>query len=152
MPLQLYQRLNWWTPPRPKWVADTNLSFRPNGYRCLRVGKDEPMLLWRSCWITQWGNMRIYTRPQLEKFPFYPFQLGHRSYFGFAHRNTGIYILSNTWLNHSKVVEMFSATQISMYNSHLHFQLAYGNTHWRCDIIIPADRILTREGSIYTCI
>ena len=25
---------NWWTPPRPKWVTDTKLSPRPNGYRC----------------------------------------------------------------------------------------------------------------------
>ena len=25
---------NWWTPPRPKWVTDTNLSLRPKGYRC----------------------------------------------------------------------------------------------------------------------
>ena len=32
------------------------------------------------------------------KITIYPFQLGHRSYFGFTHRNTGIYILSNTWL------------------------------------------------------
>ena len=45
-----------------------------------------------------------------------------------------------------------SVPQISMDNSHLFFQLAYSNTHWRCDIIMPADRILTHEVSIYTCI
>ena len=37
--------------------------------------KNEPMLLWRSCQMTQWGNMRIHLTP-IAKLPFTLFSSG----------------------------------------------------------------------------
>ena len=45
--------------------------------------KNEPMLLWRSCQMTQWGNVKS-LNPNC-KITICPFQLGHRSYFCFAY-------------------------------------------------------------------